>query len=94
MAGDPITNCLRYSTTSYDGDYAQLPTSESIATHLDASQTNGFRMLTTSATWERGLGAMLSATDPNNATTAIGYDGLGRKVNLDAPDGIDCVTQL
>ncbi|WP_275935527.1 SpvB/TcaC N-terminal domain-containing protein [Sandaracinus amylolyticus] len=77
--------CLRYARVSYDADYAQLAETET--THVS---TSGVTTLSTSGTWDRGLGAVLSATDPNGLVTSVTYDGLGRLVAVVPPRAEGC----
>ena len=75
-------DCMRYRTTRYDSNYAQYPESDSIAvseeTGSHCSLSTPLCMLTTSGTWDRGLGSVRRAVDPNMSRTYVGYDGLGR----------------
>ena len=86
---DSNTDCLRYATVGYDSAYAQLPETESIA--ADKSESP-FHYLTTSASWDRGLGVLTDATDPNDATTEMGYDGLGRLTFVRQPTTSGCTS--
>ena len=63
--------CLRYARVSYDGAYDQLAVTES-------AQVSPTLALGSTGTWDRGLGALTSATDPNGLVTSVSYDGLGR----------------
>ncbi|MBX3247859.1 MAG: hypothetical protein KF901_11825 [Myxococcales bacterium] len=82
--------CWRYAELAYDETYAQLPVRESIAVHggtgtyCEASST-GLCLMSSTARWDRGLGALLSATDPNGQTTEVRYDGLGRLAAIAPP---------
>ncbi len=79
-------DCARYASVEYDDAYAQLPMTESVAVHQHggdycdtSAEGNGhFCMVSTEATWDRGFGALLTATDPNDETSSVAYDGLGR----------------
>ncbi|MBX3249366.1 MAG: hypothetical protein KF901_19470, partial [Myxococcales bacterium] len=74
--------CWRYAEIRYDDEYAQLPEAEAIAVQGDTSagfcEPGVLCMMSTSAVWDRGFGALLSATDPNGQSTSVRYDGLGR----------------
>lgn len=85
------TACLRYATLVLDPDYRSLPVSEAVATTLNAGGTD-FITLPTSATWDRGRGAIVSSTDANGGVTQLTYDGLGRSVATNIPDGYGCNT--
>ncbi len=63
--------CLRYGEVQYDSAYGELVTRESI-------QATSSLTLSTSATWDRGLGVLNTATDPNGYVSEVSYDGLGR----------------
>ena len=82
---DQPAQCLRWAAVEYDAAYAQLPVREAIAVHpgsapyCDAdSPSSYFCTLSTTATWDRGFGVLLTATDPNADATTVEYDGLGR----------------
>jgi len=62
--------CLDRRTFEYDPVFADLPRSESVYT--------GEGWLTTTATSDRGLGALASIVDPAGVTQKRTYDGLGR----------------
>ncbi|UJR84267.1 SpvB/TcaC N-terminal domain-containing protein [Sandaracinus amylolyticus] len=79
------SGCLRYARVSYDADYAQLAETET--THVSTSDVP---TLSTSGTWDRGLGAVLTATDPNGLVTRVTYDGLGRLVAVVPPRAEGC----
>ena len=75
--------CWRYAEVTYDETYAQLPVREAIAVHGGSASycdtsTNGLCMMSTTAVWDRGMGVLLTATDPNGQSTEVRYDGLGR----------------
>ncbi|MEZ4252403.1 MAG: SpvB/TcaC N-terminal domain-containing protein [Polyangiales bacterium] len=80
---DGASACWRYAEVAYDETFAQLPEREAIAVHggtasyCDVS-TNGLCMMSTTAVWDRGMGVLLTATDPNGQSTEVRYDGLGR----------------
>ena len=81
---DAESDCLRFATVEYDAAYGQLPVTESIATRLGSTgaecgpESGTFCMLSTTATWDRGFGVLLTATDPNSRVSNVDYDGLGR----------------
>ena len=85
--------CGRYASVAYDTDYAQLPERESAAIGtLTASYCDGgatgasaFCMVSSTATWDRGSGALLTVTDPNGRVSAVSYDGLGRMTAVHPP---------
>ncbi|MAQ18085.1 MAG: hypothetical protein CMN30_25215 [Sandaracinus sp.] len=86
-------SCARYANVAYDAAYAQLPITESVAAHshggayCDGGTIAGgsFCMVSTSATWDRGFGALLEATDPNGQSSTVDYDGLGRLTAVHPP---------
>ncbi|MDH5492706.1 MAG: hypothetical protein OEY14_12205, partial [Myxococcales bacterium] len=88
------TGCLRYSEVSYDSAYAQLPELEATAVDASAgsycSRTSPFCMVETSAAWDRGMGALLRMTGPNEQSTEVRYDGLGRLAAMQAPPADGC----
>lgn len=87
--------CWRYAEVTYDETYAQLPVREAIAVHGAAgvggsasycdTSTNGLCMMSTTAVWDRGMGVLLTATDPNGQSTRVRYDGLGRLAAVAPP---------
>lgn len=87
--------CLRYGRVEYDPDFAQVAVSESIATDRNGGSPV---YLETTATWDRGLGAIRTAVDPNgndggtasDYTTTVTYDGLGRVTSVTAPLSDSC----
>ena len=40
--------------------------------------------------WDRGLGENLSSTDPNELTTTVTYDSVGRLTSVTPPDAQGC----
>ncbi len=84
QAGNP---CLRDARYTYDSEYQDVITSEATAVEgTPGSQ----RFLTTSAVWDRGLGAIESSTDPNGYVSEVSYDGLGRLTAAVRPGGQGC----
>ncbi|MEO0322236.1 MAG: SpvB/TcaC N-terminal domain-containing protein, partial [Myxococcota bacterium] len=87
-------DCLRYGEVTYDAGYSQLPLSERIAIGPNGVECpsgtsaggGAFCALATTATWDRGFGVLLSATDPNGQVTTVAYDGLGRMTASVAPN--------
>ncbi len=90
------SGCLRFAEVAYDPAYAHLPLRESTAVgqgaqdFCDRGTSGAFCMLTTSAAWDRGFGVLLSATDANQQTTRVGYDGLARLTFLAPPRVAAC----
>lgn len=81
------TGCLRLLRVTYDPAYEELVVSESNA----ADRVNGVvRYLTSSATWDRGLSALRTATDPNGDTSEVLQDGLGRLTGMLGPNVAGC----
>ncbi|HHH31349.1 MAG TPA: hypothetical protein ENK57_23795, partial [Polyangiaceae bacterium] len=79
------SNALRYARTSYDGLYDQVAVQERI---LVTRNTQTF--LDTSGQWDRGLGAIVSVTDPNGLTSRVTQDGLGRLTSVTPPAVAGC----
>ena len=84
--------CVRFGAVEYDASYAQLPTSEHLALTTDRSRlascgsvSSQFCTVAQTASWDRGFGALLSATDPNGQTASVRYDGLGRMTAVFPP---------
>ncbi len=86
--------CARYSSLEHDTAYAQLPLTESFALHRHQTQpycddsapgSTYFCMISTGAVWDRGFGALLTATEPNGRSSSAGYDGLGRITAIHPP---------
>jgi RHS repeat-associated protein len=80
--------CLRRTQITFDPAYDTLPIQEAIAVDGPASDLN---YLTTTATWDRGLAALTSATDPNGYKSEVFYDGLGRLTATVVPNVLGCV---
>jgi RHS repeat-associated protein len=74
--GGASADCLRYSTTSYDPAYAQLPIEQQVATDRRAGTPTFLR--TRIDSFDRGLGLALAQRDENGVLTESGVDGLGR----------------
>ena len=94
--------CVRFGAVEYDASYSQLPTSEHLALTTDRSRlvdcgsvSSQFCTVAQTASWDRGFGALLSATDPNGQTASVRYDGLGRMTAVFPPTvaGDACSTQ-
>jgi RHS repeat-associated protein len=79
--------CLRLNVMTYDPDYALVPAAEQIAT---ARAGAGFRFLTTSGDWDRGLMAIVRTVDAGGAVTRATYDGFGRPTTLRVPPVVGC----
>ncbi|MCB9592813.1 MAG: hypothetical protein H6719_08775 [Sandaracinaceae bacterium] len=77
-------DCLRLGSVDLDGDYRQLVTAEHIVVSRSAPP------LSSTGTWDRGLGAILTASDPNGLTSAVTYDGLGRLTSVTPPNVAGC----
>jgi RHS repeat-associated protein len=77
------SGCLRYSRVIRETDFDQLVIDE--IAHTGTSTT-----LTVHATWDRGLGVLVTMTDPNDLTTEVAYDGLGRMTALIPPAATGC----
>ena len=68
-------DCLRYGSVDYDPEFNQLALSE----HLAVDRSGGtVTTLDYQGIWDRGLGAILTSTDPNGLSTSVTCDGLGR----------------
>lgn len=92
------STCLRYGQVDYDTDFDQVVVEERIATDRNGGAPVYLR---TTATWDRGLGAIRTAVEPNgytgggspsDYTTSVQYDGLGRLTSVTAPFSDDCST--
>lgn len=79
--------CLRYAETEYDADFGVVAIRERAATRRSGGV---WTFLETSALWDRGLDAVLSATDPNGLVAAATYDGFGRMTSQSAPPVAGC----
>jgi hypothetical protein len=64
------TACLRMSWIEHDAQFAQVVLLE----HIRVSATEFHQYF---GSWDRGLGVVTSATDPNYLTTVVTYDGRG-----------------
>ncbi len=82
------TACLRFGSVVYDTRYEQLATIESL--RVRPGTPGPTSVLTYAGTWDRGLGAIRSSTDPNGLTTSVTYDGLGRLTSVVAPNVDGC----
>jgi len=78
-------SCLRLGQVTYDAAYQQLVVQEATATGNSAVP-----LLTTTATWDRGLGMLRTATDPNGNVSEVSVDGLGRLTSTVAPAVTGC----
>jgi RHS repeat-associated protein len=87
LATTSASACLRYGTVSYDLDYSQFPLTEAIFTGPSSS-------LTTTGTWDRGLGVLRTVTDPNGFMTNVGYDGFGRVTFVRPPASDGCTSTM
>ena len=70
----------RCRAISYEGDYLDLPISETIYTG-----GCGNNQLVTAAMYDRGLGLVTIATDMQGQSTKVAYDGFGRLSELTKP---------
>ena len=80
---NPPTACLRFGNVVYDTQFAQLAASEHLA--IDRTSGSTVTRLAYVGTWDRGLGAITSSTDPNSLSTSVTYDGLGRLTSVTPP---------
>ncbi|MBN4049561.1 hypothetical protein JYT86_00725, partial [bacterium AH-315-N03] len=78
---NPPLGCLRFGHVLYDPDYDHFVREEKIAIGRA-----GITELQSTGTWDRGLGAILTATDPNSLTSTVTYDGLGRLTSVTPPN--------
>jgi RHS repeat-associated protein len=78
-------DCFRFATVAREDAFDQLAESETAFTGRDPGQS-----LTTQGTWDRGLGVLLTATDPNTLATSVTYDGLGRMTSVTPPEADGC----
>ncbi len=69
-------------------DYADLPSSETVFAGF-ASGACGGLMLTASATFDRGLGAVKKVTDLHGEVTQVDYDAFGRLKALTKPSPLN-----
>ncbi|MCZ7678213.1 MAG: hypothetical protein M5U28_05350 [Sandaracinaceae bacterium] len=83
----PTEGCLRFGHVDYDEDYRQLAVAEHLAVGRDASSLS---YLTHLGEWDRGLGALVRAEDPNELETVVTYDGLGRLTSSTPPAVAGC----
>ncbi|MCA9610172.1 MAG: hypothetical protein KC619_31465, partial [Myxococcales bacterium] len=79
-------SCLRHGTVTLDGVYDQLVLTE----RIDVARTGSITDLTSTGTWDRGLGAIQTATDPNGLVSTVTYDGLGRLTSVTPPSVAGC----
>jgi RHS repeat-associated protein len=79
--------CLRMTERLYDAAYGQLVRQESTATGRAAGAP---ALLSTTATWDRGLGVLRTSIDPNGYVSEVVYDGLGRLSALYLPNVDEC----
>ncbi len=81
------SECLRLTTLTYDPAYSLFAEGESTA----VSRSGGtLSVLTTQASWDRGLGRLLTSTDPNGQVSTNEYDGLGRITSMQRPAVVGC----
>jgi RHS repeat-associated protein len=83
----PPPRCLRYSVVSRDTQFNQLATSERPYTGPNTTD-----YLETRGDWDRGLGVLVQAIDPNGLATHVTYDGLGRLTSVTPPAAEGCST--
>jgi RHS repeat-associated protein len=78
---------LRCATVAYDPEYAYLPITETIFTRgCEPEAVSYEHALATTASYDRGLGIITTATNVQGQETRIEYDGFGRMVRMFAPD--------
>jgi len=77
--------CLRFSRTDYDDAFHQVVETEQIFWHRNSHES-----LDSSGEWDRGLGAITVATDPNGLDSTVTYDGLGRLTSVTPPNVAGC----
>jgi RHS repeat-associated protein len=87
-SGTTSAQCFRYASVSraVDTSYRQLVDTET----AHVARTGPVPTLATSGTWDRGLGVLLTATDPNHLLTRVTYDGLGRLTSVTPPAAQGC----
>ncbi len=78
----------RCRSITYATDFADLPSSETVFAGF-ASGSCGGLMLTATATFDRGLGAVARVADLHGEPTVVAYDGYGRLVSLTKPSPTD-----
>jgi RHS repeat-associated protein len=73
-----------------DARYGQFPTRETDYVGTPQTGVCGGVPLITNAQYDRGLGALTQATDPNGEITSANYDAFGRVATLTKPNPDPC----
>lgn len=82
----PPAFCFRFATVARETQFDQLATSETAF----VARSGPLSTLTTLGAWDRGLGVLTAATDPNDLDTSVTYDGLGRMTSVTPPAADGC----
>ncbi|MCC7542876.1 MAG: hypothetical protein IT379_42060, partial [Deltaproteobacteria bacterium] len=82
LEADGPSACLRHAEVDLDGEYHQFPLIERTTVAPTGAEVSS---LVTTATWDRGLDAILDVTDPNDNVSKMHRDGLGRITALLPP---------